>query len=149
IAGTAPPGEPGRLDAFRGALAAELLERLTLADGDPALAEALDRWELSLFQSEPFRSEQVRAALHALLGGTWPLRGAVLLEEAGARRGELHEELTAVAGGGEAGPRVADAVRRSLVECLQRGDRDALAADLDEVLLGLAPDSRPRAAAVS
>ena len=56
-----------------------------LADADTNLAEALDRWELSLFQHEPFRSEQLRAALDALLGTTWPLRASVLLEE--RRRG--------------------------------------------------------------
>ena len=74
IAATQPPGEPTRLDEFRGPLAAELLVRLGLADADTNLAEALDRWELSLFQHEPFRSEQLRSALGALLGGTWPLR---------------------------------------------------------------------------
>ena len=72
IAATQPPGEPTRLDSFRGALAGELLVRLGLADADSVLAEALDRWELSLFQHEPFRSEQLRAALVALLGETWP-----------------------------------------------------------------------------
>ena len=61
IAATQPPGEPTRLDSFRGALAGELLVRLGLADADSALAEALDRWELSLFQNEPFRSDQLRA----------------------------------------------------------------------------------------
>ena len=60
-------------------VAAELLIRLGLADADTNLAEALDRWELSLFQHEPFRSEQLRASLGALLGGTWPLRASVLL----------------------------------------------------------------------
>ena len=86
IAATQPPGEATRLDAFRGPLAAELLARLGLADADGTLAEALDRWELSLFQNEPFRSDQLRAALAALLGETWPLRAAVLLEtEPGAR----------------------------------------------------------------
>ncbi len=60
IAATQPPGEPDRLDGFRGAAAREVLARLSLADGDPALADALDRWELSLFQNEPFRSEQLR-----------------------------------------------------------------------------------------
>ena len=79
IAATQPPGEHTRLDSFRAALATELLGALTLADGDPALAEALDRWELSLFQNEPFRSEQLRGAVGALLGDTWPLRGAVLV----------------------------------------------------------------------
>ena len=68
-------------------LAAELLVRLALADADTNLAEALDRWELSLFQHEPFRSEQLRAALEALLGTTWPLRAAVLLEEGAEARG--------------------------------------------------------------
>src|SRR5439155_9210446 len=58
IAPTEPPGEPTRLDAFRTRLAADLLERLGRADDDPELAEALDRWELSLFAEEPFRSEQ-------------------------------------------------------------------------------------------
>ena len=62
IAATQPPGEPTRLDSFRAELARELLGRLSLADADTALAEALDRWELSLFQHEPFRSEQLRGA---------------------------------------------------------------------------------------
>ena len=139
IAATAPPGEPGRLDSFRGELAGELLGRLALADGDPALAEALDRWELSLFQAEPFRGEQLRAALRALLGGTWPLRAAVLLEPAGPVRAELHEQLRMLAEGGVATPVVADATRRALVACVRHDDRDSLTAALDEVLLGLAP----------
>ena len=63
IAATQPPGEATRLDSFRGALAGELLVRLGLADADSALAEALDRWELSLFQNEPFRSDQLRAGV--------------------------------------------------------------------------------------
>ena len=83
IAATQPPGESTRLDTFRGALAGELLLRLALADEDDALAEALDRWELSLFQNEPFRGEQLRSAFSALLGETWPLRGALLLERRG------------------------------------------------------------------
>src|SRR5215213_836538 len=68
IAATQPPGEPTRLDSFRAGLTRELLGRLALADGDTALAEALDRWELSLFQHEPFRSEQLRGSLAGLLG---------------------------------------------------------------------------------
>ena len=63
IAATQPPGEPSRLDAFRTPIAVDVLAALGDADGDPELADALDRWELSLFQSEPFRSEQLRAAL--------------------------------------------------------------------------------------
>ena len=69
IAATQPRGEAIRLDALRGRLAADLRERLPLADDDRELAEALDRWELSLFADEPFRSGQVRDALTALLGG--------------------------------------------------------------------------------
>jgi hypothetical protein len=79
IAATQPPGEPTRLDSFRAELACVLLSRLVLADGDAPLAEALDRWELSLFQNEPFRSEQLRGSLAGLLGDTWELRAAVLL----------------------------------------------------------------------
>ncbi|HVH08064.1 MAG TPA: hypothetical protein VNE71_18885, partial [Myxococcota bacterium] len=69
IAATRPPGESSRLDAFRAPIAVSVLAALGKADGDPELAEALDRWELSLFQSEPVRSEQLREALAALLGG--------------------------------------------------------------------------------
>ena len=79
IAATQPPGEPTRLDSFRAVVAGELLARLSLADADVPLAEALDRWELSLFQHEPFRSEQLRGSLSGLLGPTWELRAAVLL----------------------------------------------------------------------
>src|SRR4051812_14159607 len=57
IAATAPPGEPTRLDAFRASVAAKLRPRLAVADADPRLGDALDRWELSLFQEDPFRSE--------------------------------------------------------------------------------------------
>jgi hypothetical protein len=137
IAATAPAGDPGRLDRFRGPLAAELLGRLGDADADPPLAEALDRWELSLFQHDPFRSEQLRGALVALLGETWPLRTAVLLEDGLDARGLLHRELTELAGGEEAAPAAADAVRRALVAVLHEGDRDALAHRLDRELLGL------------
>ena len=69
IAATEPSGEPTRLDSFRARLASDLLARLGRAEEDPELAEALDRWELSLFADEPFRSEQLREALAALLGG--------------------------------------------------------------------------------
>ena len=69
IAAAEPSGEPTRLDSFRARLASDLLARLGRAEEDPELAEALDRWELSLFADEPFRSEQLREALAALLGG--------------------------------------------------------------------------------
>jgi hypothetical protein len=142
IAATQPPGEPTRLDSFRGALAGELLVRLGLADADNALAEALDRWELSLFQNEPFRSEQLRAGFVALLGETWPLRAAVLLETEPGSRAALHGELIGLANGDASGATVTDAARRALVEALQHGDRPALLRELDEALLGVR-DRRP------
>lgn len=145
IAATAPPGDHQRLDEFRAGLASELLVRLTLADADTHLAEALDRWELALFQHEPFRSEQLRGALTALLGDTWPLRVAVLLEQEPRARAALHDDLTALAAAGQASARAADAVRRTLVETLKRGDRVALARELDDVLLGAAPPALRRA----
>src|SRR5205085_6884262 len=55
IAATQPAGEPIRLDTVRAGLARDLLGELDSADDDPDLGEALDRWELSLFQGEPFR----------------------------------------------------------------------------------------------
>jgi hypothetical protein len=137
IAATQPPGESSRLDTFRAALARELLGALSLVDGDPALAEALDRWELSLFQNEPFRSEQLRAALGAILGDTWPLRTAVLLGDSSEERRALHASLRALADGETAAPTAADAVRRALAEVLRNGDRHALLQSLDETLLGL------------
>src|SRR4029078_8665332 len=81
IAATAPPGEPTRLDPFRASVASDVRVRLGAADDDPQLGDALDRWELALFQSEPFRREQLRHALEAALGegdGAWAagMRGA-------------------------------------------------------------------------
>jgi hypothetical protein len=136
IAATTPAGEPTRLDAFRGAVAADLRERLVLADDDPELGEALDRWELSLFQDGPFRAEQLRESLAALLAGSdglWAaaVRGAVLLGETPRERAELHVRLS-----GDPDP---DAVRRALVETLLHGDRAALVVALDETILGLRP----------
>jgi hypothetical protein len=149
IAATQPPGEPSRLDAFRTPIAVDVLSALAEADGDPELTEALDRWELSLFQNEPFRSEQLRAALDALLGDTWPLRGAVLLAQDGETREELHGRLVALADGDAATPGVVDATRRALVAALRARDRVELVHELDRELLGL-PSRRPvpRAAAV-
>ena len=149
IAATQPNGEPTRLDRFRGGVAARLRERLALADDDPRLAEALDRWELSLFQADPFRSEQLRESLGALLGGgdgvaIAVLRAAVLLGDAATERTSLLERLRALAGGGPADAPAADAVRRALVEVLLDGDRRRLVAALDDTLLGLraAPEIR-------
>ena len=142
IAATQPDGEPTRLDSFRAELTSELLAVLGLADGDAALAEALDRWELSLFQNEPFRSEQLRGALSGLLGGTWELRAAVLLGDVSEERRAIHAALRSLAGGESASPRARDVVRRALVETLRHGDRDTLVRSLDEVLLGLRSAAR-------
>ncbi len=138
IAATQPPGEPTKLDEFRAPLAAELLVRLGLVDTDTNLAEALDRWELSLFQHEPFRSEQLRAALDAALGSTWPLRASILLETQPEARAELHRDLTLLADGAAASVSAAPAVRRALVEVLRAGERRELVARLDRELLGVA-----------
>ena len=142
IAATQPPGEPTKLDEFRASLAAELLIRLGLVDVDTNLAEALDRWELSLFQHEPFRSEQLRAALEASLGTTWPLRASILLETEPEARAWLHRELTLLADGEPATGPAASAVRRALVEVLRAGERHELVARLDRELLGV-PSERP------
>ncbi len=135
IAATEPLGESARLDEFRGRLARDLLERAQAADEE--LGEALDRWELSLFQAEPFRFEQLRASLGALLGGVDGLfaacvRVAVLLGETGQERAEI---LARLRGGEPDG----ELVRRALVEALMHGDRVRLVERLDESLLGLRP----------
>jgi hypothetical protein len=127
IAATVPDGGGTRLDPFRGALARDLLERLALCDEDPDLGEALDRWELSLFQDDPFRSEQLRESLTALLGGTdglWAagLRAALLLR--------LKDRLE------DPDP---DNVRRAIVEVLVHGDRASLIRWLDDAALGVRP----------
>ena len=146
IAATQPAGEPSRLDSFRAPIAGEVLAALANADGDPALAEALDRWELSLFQNEPFRSEQLRGSLQALLGDTWPMRAAVLLADDIGAREELHGLLVTLAGGDAGGPAAADSARRALVAALRAGDRGELQHDLDRELLGLSRRPALRAA---
>ena len=138
IAATQPQGQPTRLDAIRGRLAADIRERLTLADGDRELGEALDRWELSLFADEPFRSGQVRDSLTALLGngdGEWAasMRATVLLQEKTRDRLELLGQLRAE----HAGSAARDAVRRALVEALLHGNRQELVLAIDETMLGL------------
>jgi hypothetical protein len=154
IAATQPAGEPIRLDVVRAALARDVRERLGSADDDPDLGEALDRWELSLFQADPFRSEQLRESLAALLGGgdglpTAALRAAILLGESGRERAALLDELRALAAGETASAHAADAVRRALVETVIQGDRAGLVVGLDEALLGLRPrPGRPVGGAV-
>ncbi len=143
IAAAQPPGEPTRLDVFRGELAQRLRERVAVADEDAQLGDALDRWELSLFQTEPFRGEQLRTALDSLLGagdGLWAaaLRAAVLLGESGRERAEQHARLKPLVGGAECGE-AAVAVRETLIEALLFGDRSGLVTALDESLLGVRP----------
>jgi hypothetical protein len=148
IAATQPPGEPSRLDAFRTPIAVDVLAALGDADGDPGLSDALDRWELSLFQAEPFRSEQIRAALVALLGDTWPMRGCVLLADDPVAREELFGDLTALHAGDAATAATIDAARRAVVAVLRSRDRELLAHELDRELLGLERRHAPRAVAV-
>jgi hypothetical protein len=140
IAATQPHGEATRLDPVRARLAGDLRERLPLADEDRELAEALDRWELSLFAEEPFRSGQVHEALSALFGagdGAWAaaMRTAVLLGETTKARAEMLDELRRE----RAGRGARDALRRALVETLLYGNRAELVRSLDETLLGLRP----------
>jgi hypothetical protein len=147
IAATEPPGEPTRLDEFRGKLAADLLARLAEVDADPGLGEALDRWELSLFAGEPYRSEQLRESLAALLGrgdGLWAAaaRLAVLVGDDASHRGELFARLRGLTAGGQATKHDADTLRLALLEVLMAGDRITLIERLDDSLLGLKP--RPR-----
>ena len=141
IAATAPPGEPTRLDPFRATVAAQLRPQLARADDDPQLGEALDRWELSLFQTEPFRAEQLRHALDSALGdgnGAWAagMRGAALLGDTPEERADLAERFQ------EPTP---DLMRRLLLELLLHGDRRRLVRELDDALLAL----RPRPARVA
>jgi hypothetical protein len=132
IAATAPPGEPTRLDPFRASVAQKLRPLLAVADDDSKLGDALDRWELSLFQDDPFRSEQLRHALDSALGngeGTWAaaMRAAALLGETAQERAQLVDAVR------EPTP---DLVRRLLVAVLLHGNRRVLLRELDATLLG-------------
>jgi hypothetical protein len=133
IAATAPPGEPTRLDPFRASVASDVRVRLAVADDDARLGDALDRWELALFQSEPFRGEQLRHALEAALGegdGPWAaaMRGAALLGATPAERADLAGRLREP---------TCELLRRLLVALLLHGDRPGLVRNLDEALLGV------------
>ena len=143
IAATQPPGEATRLDVFRGEIARSLLAKLGSADDDHELGDALDRWELSLFQEAAFQSEQLRSALDSLLGsgdGAWAasLRAAVLLGETGRERRAVLGVLQRL-GDGVVDDEAPDLVRRAIVETLTRGDRSGLVSELDESLLGVRP----------
>ncbi len=144
IAATQPYGESTRLDTFRGKLARDLRARIDVADEDRGLAEALERWELSLFAQEPHRSDQLRESLVELLGEgdglpMAALRAATLLGEGSSERAELRVRLRALAGGEPADQHTSDAVRRALVEVLMHGNRARMIEALDESLLGLRP----------
>jgi hypothetical protein len=143
IAATPPIAEPTRLDRFRGELARNLLPRLGTVEDDHELAEALDRWELALFQVEPFRAEQLRAGLTGALGrddGVWAasIRAAALLGERAEERAALLDKLRELDE-----PGTADIVRRVLVALLLQRDRQALIQRLDETLLGLRSAAAP------
>jgi hypothetical protein len=133
IAATAPPGEPTRLDPFRASVAAKLRPLLGVADDDAKLGDALDRWELSLFQDDPFRREQLRHAVDAALGNGEGLYAAAM--RAAALLGETAEERADLAA--RFREPTADLVRRMLVAVLLHGDRRALLRELDAALLGL------------
>ncbi len=133
IAATAPPGEPTRLDPFRASVAEKLRPHLALADDDAQLGDALDRWELSLFQDDPFRAEQLKHALDAALGdgqGMWAasMRAGALLGETAEERANLVERFQTP---------TSDLVRRLLVAILLHGNRARLLHELDGALLGL------------
>jgi hypothetical protein len=144
IAATEPGGEPTRLDVWRGRLAGDLLERIGRGEDDPALDDALERWELALFESEPLRSERLRESLTALLGGVdglWAaaMRAAMLLGETSSDRADLIDGLRRLAGGERAGAETVDTMRRAIVEVALSDDRARLLAALDDALLGLRP----------
>ena len=141
IAATQPRGEATRLDSLRARLAARPARAAPLADDDRELGEALDRWELSLFAEEPFRSgagaRGARLRCSARGDGAWAaaVRAAVLLGEKTKDRSDAARG----AARGAARPRARDAVRRALVETLLHGNRAELVRALDETLLGLRP----------
>jgi hypothetical protein len=153
IAATPPPGDAVRIDPVTAGRALRLRARLMLADGDRELGESLDRWELSLFQADPFASEQLRASIGALLGAgeglfAASLRAATLLGESPRERVELLRRLRLLAAG-DAAAATSDLVRRTIVQVLEDGDRAKLIVALDESLLGLRPKPAARLEPVS
>jgi hypothetical protein len=142
-----------RIDAITAERARRLRERLVLADDDRDLGDALDRWELSLFQGDPFASEQLRSSMQALLGSgeglfAASLRAAALLGETPRERADLLERFRLLANG-DAAAATRDLVRHSLVQVLEHGDRPGLVTALDEALLGLRPKPTARLEPVS
>ena len=108
---------------------ATLRPRLALADDDAQLGDALDRWELSLFQDEPFRGEQLRmrsTPRSATATALWAA-GDARCRPARRDRGGARRPRRAL-------PRAdaATSLRRLLVAVLLHGDRRALLRELDE-----------------
>ncbi len=152
LAAQEPPGEATRLDPFRGKLAEELLRRLAEGPCDGEVLEALERYEIALFNRGPMRSDELREALVTLLGGdegSWAaaMRAAALLGEAPSDRAELVQALRSLVDGDGPGGRAEDAVRRALVESLLSDSRETLISALDDALLGLRPRPQLTAAA--
>lgn len=144
LAAQAPAGEPARLDPFRGRLAADLIQRLEEGAVDTDLLEALERYEIALFNRGPLRADELREALVLLLGGedgSWAaaMRASALLGESPAERAELVQALRSLVDGDGPGTHAEDVVRRALVEALLARSREALVTSLDEALLGLRP----------
>ena len=118
IAATQPPGEPTRLDVFRGGVARVLLgqaRRRPRTTASSATRSTAGSSRSS--RTAPFRAEQLRSSLEALLGagdGAWAaaLRAAVLLGETGRERQDclvvlrrLCEGVARRRGGGSRAPR--------------------------------------------
>jgi hypothetical protein len=152
LAAQAPPGEPTRLDAFRGRLAERIVHRLAEGPADPDLLEAIERFEIALFNRGPLRADELREALVTLLGGedgAWAaaMRAAALLGETASDRAELATSLRRLIDGDGPGARAEDTVRRALVEALLAESREALIGALDDALLGLRPHPQVTTAA--
>ena len=136
IAATQPPGEPTRLDGFRGGsratCSAGSRSRTTIRSSPRRSTAGSSR------SSRPSRSGRSSCARRSRrCSGR---RGSCAPRCCSARRGRrraLPRRCARSAGGEPASSRAADAVRRALVEALLHGDRAALVASLDEVLLGL------------
>jgi hypothetical protein len=142
IASTEPAGEPTRLDAWRGRLAADVLDRLDTSEDDSAIGDALERWELALFEAEPLRSERLREALGGMMGGTdglWAasMRTAILIADTSQDRAGLIGGVRALARGDRSDDRTVETLRRALVEVVLHDDRQRLLDALDEAMLGL------------
>ena len=138
IAATQPPGEPTRLDSFRG----ELDARVALAPGARRRRHRARRGARPLGAlALPARAVPVRAAPRSPrrparrhVGA--PRRRAPRRFERGAA-GDPCLAAGARSGDEQASQRAEDAVRRSLVETLRHGDRPPLVRSLDDTLLGL------------